>query len=118
MNEQLRLLELIEKHHKSAPIPIQHQHIFPYFKNKIQFSVLRKSDQKVNYKPKNRPQNFYLPAKTECHKNGTSYICQYIWELPPSPYNQAMMSRKKLGKHLVFNRFIAAHFVFKIQFCQ
>ena len=29
MNEQLDLL--IEKHHKSVPIPIQHQHIFPYF---------------------------------------------------------------------------------------
>ena len=41
MNEQLSLLDLlIEKHHKSVPIPIQHQHIFPYFKNKVQFSVL------------------------------------------------------------------------------
>ena len=41
MNEQLSLLDLlIEKHHKSVPVPIQHQYIFPYFKNKIQFSVL------------------------------------------------------------------------------
>ena len=41
MNEQLSLLDLLlENRHKSVPIPIQHQHIFPYFKNKIQFSVL------------------------------------------------------------------------------
>ena len=41
MNEQLSLLDLLmEKHHKSVPIPIQHQHIFSYFRNKIQFSVL------------------------------------------------------------------------------
>ena len=32
MNEQLSLLDLlIEKHHKSVPIPIQYQHIFLYF---------------------------------------------------------------------------------------
>ena len=97
MNEQLWLFDLLtEKHHKSVPIPIQHQHIFPYFKNKIQFSVLSESYQKVNYKLKNRPKNFYFQAKTECHKNGTSYIYANKLELPPSPYNQAMMSRKGL----------------------
>ena len=40
MNKQLRLLDLLtKKDQKSVPIPIQHQYTFPYFKNKIQFSV-------------------------------------------------------------------------------
>ena len=40
MNKQLSLLDLlIEKDQKSVPILIQHQYIFPYFENKIQFSV-------------------------------------------------------------------------------
>ena len=40
MNKQLSLLDfLIEKDQKSVPIPIQHQYTFPYFENKIQFSV-------------------------------------------------------------------------------
>ena len=30
---------LIEKHQKSVPVFIQHQYTFPYFENKIQFSV-------------------------------------------------------------------------------
>ena len=89
MNEQLLLLDLlIEKHHKSVPVPIQHQHIFPYFKNKIQFSVLWESDQKVNHKLKNRPKNFYFPAKTECHKNGTSYMPIYGSYLLPHTTRQ------------------------------
>ena len=115
MNEQLCSLDLlIEKCHKSVPIPIQHQHIFPY--NLVFFE---KSYQKVNYKLKNKPKNFYFPAKTVFHENGTSYIYANKWELPPSPYNQAMMSRKKFGKHLVVNRFIAAaHSVFDVQVCQ
>ena len=74
MNKQLSLLDLlIEKDQKSVPIPIQHQYTFPYSENKVQFSVPWESDQKVNYKLKHRPQNFYFPAETECPKIGTSY---------------------------------------------
>ena len=40
MNKQPSLLDLsIAKDQKSVPIPIQHQYTFPYFENKIQFSV-------------------------------------------------------------------------------
>ena len=35
MNKQLSLLDLLtEKDQKSVPIPIQHEHTFPYFENK------------------------------------------------------------------------------------
>ena len=50
MNEQLWLLDLlIEKHRKAVPIPIQHQHIFPYFRNKIQFIVRPIPKSKVKF---------------------------------------------------------------------
>ena len=40
MNKQLSLLDLLtEKDQESVTIPIQHQYTFPYFENKIQFSV-------------------------------------------------------------------------------
>ena len=45
------------------------------------------------------------------------YICQYmgVTFFPIQPGNNV---KKKLCKHLVVNRFTAAHSVFNIQFCQ
>ena len=36
----------------------------------------------------------------------------------PIPIQPGSDVQKKIGKHLVVNRFIAAHSVFNIQFCQ
>ena len=44
-------------------------------------------------------------------------ICQYmgVTSFPIEPSNDV---QEKLGKHLVVNRFIEAHSVLNIQFCQ
>ena len=87
-NKELWLLDLlIEKDQKSVPIPIQHQYTFPYIKyNLVLYS------QKVNHKLQNRPKNLFssqnwVPLKWQI-------LYPNIWELPPSSYNQAMMSRE------------------------
>ena len=72
------LICLTKKDQKSVPIPIQHKYTFPYFKNKIQFSVPWQSEQKVNYKLKIDPKIFMfrsgLKMAHPIHpKNGTSY---------------------------------------------
>ena len=101
----------IEKDQKSVPIPIQHQYTFHTLKIKYNLVFDENLTKKLITSHKIDPK-IYFPAETEYPKNGTSYTPIYgSCLLPIEPGNDV---REKLGKHLVVNRFIAAHSLFDI----
>ena len=84
----------------------------PFQTLKIKYNLMFHENltNKFNYKLQNR---FKLSTLAKMAHPIPKYM--RVTSFPIQPGSDV---QKKLGKHLVVNRFIAAHSVFNIQFCQ